>query len=145
MPPRNEDELDPVTLHNQALMNMESDPTSGFEKLEFLVDRDTSPPETFGNLVLLYTKYSVLDSAADLMAECGHLAASMTPYVYEYVDALLQRDAFPEEAFRKLDVLGDKHIEVLRRLARQIQEKQDDRNNEQLKSLVFEYEDEVDR
>ncbi len=28
MPPRAEEELDPVTLHNQALMNMDSDPTT---------------------------------------------------------------------------------------------------------------------
>ena len=27
MPPRSEEELDPVTLHNQALMNMETNPT----------------------------------------------------------------------------------------------------------------------
>jgi len=27
MPPRAEEELDPVTLHNQALMNMEANPT----------------------------------------------------------------------------------------------------------------------
>lgn len=27
MPPRSEQELDPVSLHNQALMNMESSPT----------------------------------------------------------------------------------------------------------------------
>ena len=30
MPPRNEEELDPVTLHNQALMNIEDDPTTGW-------------------------------------------------------------------------------------------------------------------
>ena len=27
MPPRSEEELDPVTLHNQALMNMDMKPT----------------------------------------------------------------------------------------------------------------------
>ncbi len=30
MPPRNEDELDPVTLMNKALMNIEDDPSGGF-------------------------------------------------------------------------------------------------------------------
>lgn len=33
MPPRSEEELDPVTLHNQALMNMAEDPTTGFKKM----------------------------------------------------------------------------------------------------------------
>ena len=37
MPPRSEQELDPVTLMNQALMNMENDPTGGFKKLNFLI------------------------------------------------------------------------------------------------------------
>jgi len=37
MPPRSEEELDPVTLHNVALMNMEQDQAGGFEKLRFLV------------------------------------------------------------------------------------------------------------
>lgn len=32
MPPRSEEELDPVTLMNSALMNMEENPSSGFKK-----------------------------------------------------------------------------------------------------------------
>ena len=52
-------ELDPVTLHNQALMNMDSKPTEGFEKLAFLLQRNPFPPVTFGNLLLLYCKYEV--------------------------------------------------------------------------------------
>lgn len=37
MPPRSEEELDPVTLMNAALMNIESDPTGGFKKLHHLL------------------------------------------------------------------------------------------------------------
>jgi tetratricopeptide repeat protein 30 len=37
MPPRAEEELDPVTLHNVALMHMDTDPADGFDKLNFLV------------------------------------------------------------------------------------------------------------
>lgn len=29
MPPRHEEELDPVTLHNQALINMDKNPSDG--------------------------------------------------------------------------------------------------------------------
>jgi tetratricopeptide repeat protein 30 len=76
MPPRLEHELDQVTLHNQALMNMETDPTGGFEKLDFLLQQQPFPQETFGNLLLLYVKYDFIDSAADLLAEYGHLASS---------------------------------------------------------------------
>ena len=56
---RSEEELDAVTLHNQALMNMEQRPTEGFEKLQFLLQQNPFPPETFGNLLLLYCKYSM--------------------------------------------------------------------------------------
>lgn len=59
MPPRTMEELDAVTLHNQALMNMEEKPTQGFEKLQFLLQQNPFPPETFGNLLLLYIKYEV--------------------------------------------------------------------------------------
>jgi tetratricopeptide repeat protein 30 len=69
MPPRNEDELDPVTLHNQALMNIETDASGGFKKLNFLLNNPPFPPETFPNLILLYCKYSHYDLAADILAE----------------------------------------------------------------------------
>ena len=59
MPPRGEEELDAVTLHNQALMNMDNDATQGFEKLQFLLQQNPFPPETFGNLLILYVKYEV--------------------------------------------------------------------------------------
>jgi tetratricopeptide repeat protein 30 len=44
MPPRNEEELDAVTLHNTALMNVEEDPETGFEKLQFLLQQNPCPP-----------------------------------------------------------------------------------------------------
>lgn len=59
MPPRGQEEIDPCTLHNQALMNMETHPTQGFGKLQFLIQQNPFPPETFGNLLLLYCKYEV--------------------------------------------------------------------------------------
>lgn len=73
MPPRNEYELDAVTLHNQALMNMENNPAEGFEKLQFLLQQNPFPPETFSNLLLLYCHYECYDLAADILAENAHL------------------------------------------------------------------------
>lgn len=76
MPPRLEHELDQVTLHNLALMNMENDPSGGFEKLDFLLQQQPCPQETFGNLLLLYVKFDFIDTTADLLAENGHLAGT---------------------------------------------------------------------
>ena len=61
MPLRSEHELDPVALHNPALMNMEQNPTEGFEKLQFLIQHNPFPPETFPNLLLPYVKYDVIE------------------------------------------------------------------------------------
>lgn len=52
-------ELDPVTLHNQALLNMDTKPSEGFEKLAFLLQQPSFPPVTFANLLLLYCKHEV--------------------------------------------------------------------------------------
>ena len=56
MPPRAEEELDPVTLHNQALMRMDEDPTGGFSVQ--LAEEPPAPAETFGNLLLRTASHS---------------------------------------------------------------------------------------
>ncbi len=37
MPPRSDEELDSVTLHNLALVNIDKDPDDSFKKLNFLL------------------------------------------------------------------------------------------------------------
>jgi tetratricopeptide repeat protein 30 len=69
MPPRSEEELDPVTLHNTALCDMATDPPAGFRKLQHLLRNPPHPPETLGNLVLLYVRHQLLDLAADALAD----------------------------------------------------------------------------
>uniref|UniRef100_A0A674PDF7 Tetratricopeptide repeat protein 30 n=1 Tax=Takifugu rubripes TaxID=31033 RepID=A0A674PDF7_TAKRU len=122
MPPRSEQELDPVTLHNQALLNMDTKPSEGFEKLAFLLQQPSFPPVTFANLLLLYCKYEYFDLAADVLAENAHLTYKfLTPYIYEFLDALLMSQTTPEEAFRKLDDMCGKLTEQLRKLAKQVE------------------------
>ena len=146
MPPRLEEELDHITLHNQALMNMEEDPSGGFEKLGFLLQQFPCPPETFPNLLLLYVKYDYLDAAADLMAENAHLAgAALTPYLYDFLDASLIKHSAPEEAFRKFDDIGNKHIDVLRKITKQVQEARHNHDEEAIKKLVQDYDEAVDK
>ncbi|CAK4354466.1 unnamed protein product [Aphanomyces euteiches] len=52
MPPRAEEELDSVSLHNFGLMNMDVDPNGGFKKLNFLLQNPPFPVETFSNLLV---------------------------------------------------------------------------------------------
>lgn len=97
MPPRGEDELDPVTLHNQALMHMEDDPTAGFRKLNFLLQNPPFPPETFGNLLLLYVKHQYFDLAADVLAENTHLTYKyLSPGLFEFLDACIMVVTSPQ-------------------------------------------------
>ena len=146
MPPRAEEELDPVTLHNQALMNMDARPTEGFEKLQFLLQQNPFPPETFGNLLLLYCKYEYFDLAADVLAENAHLTYKfLTPYLYDFLDAMITCQTAPEEAFIRLDGLAGTLTEQLRKLTIQVQEARHSRDDEAAKKAVNAYNDILER
>uniref|UniRef100_A0A672PBQ4 Tetratricopeptide repeat protein 30 n=1 Tax=Sinocyclocheilus grahami TaxID=75366 RepID=A0A672PBQ4_SINGR len=146
MPPRSEEELDPVTLHNQALMNMDTKPTEGFEKLAFLLQQNPFPPVTFGNLLLLYCKYEYFDLAADVLAENAHLTYKfLTPYLYEFLDAMITCQTAPEEAFRKFDEIAGKLTEQLRKVTKQVQEARHNRDDESLKKYVQDYDEFLER
>lgn len=146
MPPRGEEELDPVTLHNQALMNMETLPTEGFEKLQFLIQQNPFPPETFGNLLLLYCKHEYYDLAADVLAENAHLTYKyLTPYLFDFLDALITQQTSPEEAYKKFDEMAARHIETLRKLTKQVQEARQNHDDEGVKKAVNECEEALER
>ena len=54
MPPRSENELDPVSLHNMALMHMDDDATGGFEKLQFLMTQVRKPSRAIASAPALW-------------------------------------------------------------------------------------------
>lgn len=142
MPPRDEMELDPVTLHNQALVEMEAKPTEGFRKLNFLLGQHPSPPETFVNLLLLYCKYSYYDLAADILAENSELTyKNMNPQDYEFLDALILAQSSPEEAYRRFDELTAKHIESLRRGTKNIQDARRNRDQGAVKKHLADFDE----
>ncbi|XP_014607849.1 PREDICTED: tetratricopeptide repeat protein 30A isoform X3 [Polistes canadensis] len=146
MPPRSEEELDAVTLHNQALLNMDTKPSEGFEKLQFLLQQNPFPPETFANLLLLYCKYQYYDLAADVLAENVHLTYKyLTPYLYDFLDALITQQTSPEEAYRKFDDLANKHTETLRKATKQVQEARLNHDDNAVKKAVTDYEEALDR
>uniref|UniRef100_A0A673ZPA5 Tetratricopeptide repeat protein 30 n=1 Tax=Salmo trutta TaxID=8032 RepID=A0A673ZPA5_SALTR len=146
-------ELDPVTLHNQALMNMDKKPSEGFEKLAFLLQQIPFPPVTFGNLLLLYCKYEYFDLAADVMAENAHLTYKfLTPYLYEFLDAMLTCQTAPEEVTTKHDyytpftpyhLLPTHNLCVI--FVSKVQEARLARDNEALKKTLQDYDEMVEK
>merc|ERR1719313_1446649 len=142
MPPRDEAELDAVTLHNQALTEMDEKPTEGFRKLNFLLHQHPSPPETFVNLLLLYCKYSYYDLAADILAENADLTYKrMERQDYEFLDALILAQSSPEEAYRRFDEISAKHIESLRRGTKNIQDARRQRDQNAVKKHLAEFDE----
>ncbi|KAK4469777.1 hypothetical protein MN116_007295 [Schistosoma mekongi] len=140
MPPRSEEELDLITLHNQALMNMETEPAAGFQKLQFLLQQETFPPETFANLLLLYIKYEYYDLAADVLAENAALAYEyLSPDLFNFIEAVILRQTSPQDAFSRLDQMAIKQTEQLRRLTKAIQEARQNQNDELVRQTVHEY------
>ncbi|CAH8508519.1 unnamed protein product [Schistosoma mattheei] len=140
MPPRNEDELDHITLHNQAVMNMNKEPGIGFQKLQFLLQQETFPPETFANLLLLYIKYEYYDLAADVLAENATLAYEyLSTDLFDFIEAVILRQTAPQDAYNRLDQMAIKHTEQLRRLTKIIQEARQNQNDELVRTTVHEY------
>lgn len=68
LPPRNEEELDAISLHNNAILNVKKTPVETLKKLRYLLDQDSFPPETFQNLMIIYSTFEQYDLMADLMA-----------------------------------------------------------------------------
>lgn len=146
MPPRREEELDYYTLHNVALMNMKEKANEGFEKLQFLLQQPTFPPETFGNLLLLYLKHEYLDLAADVLAEYpDYTYKFLTPYMYEFIDAVITKQTGPNEAFKKLDDMASRHTETLRKLTKQVQESRDMHDENSVKKAVNDYDEAIEQ
>lgn len=149
MPPRSESELDAVTLHNQALINVEKDTTNSFRKLNFLLQNPPFPKPTFQNLLVLYCTYQYYDVAADVLAQNAHLTmgpnASLEPGVYEFLEALIMVPTSPAEAFRKFDRLTKKHVDGLRKFTKKIQDARLSRDNDAISDALKTYDESLDK
>lgn len=144
MPQRKEEQLDPVTLHNQGLVNFELDVNGCFEKLKFLLANPPFPPETFGNLLLLYCKLGHYDVSADILAENSHLTYDfLSDELYEFLDTLIMSKASPDNALVKFDELIKKYTIELRKLSNDLEsnEGHDDDDGTFLKHIQSSYND----
>ena len=141
LPNRNEEELDPVTLHNTALVTMEDDPSAAFNKLTFLLNQEPMPPETFRNLLLGYCKYEYYSYAADLLAENTDMALkTMGQPMLDFLDAYLLCANSKEEAYRKFDNLCKTNADILRRLTKEVEDSRKTHDDQQQMALSLQFE-----
>jgi len=146
MPPRDEDELDPVTLHNKALINIDKDTNANFKKLNFLLQNPPFPPETFPNLLILYCKYQCFDLAADVLAENSEIINKcLSKEDFEFIDALILQRTSKEEAYKKFQELSNRHIDNLRKITKQIQDARLAKDTELIKKALKEYDEALEK
>ena len=121
MPSRREEDIDAMTLHNQAIIFLDDDPTTSFEKINFLLSNPPFPPEAFKNLLLMQCKYGLFDLAATTLEENLHLADKfLTQDIVDYFGASIVSETNAEDAFDRFDVLIVRQEEKLRKLQKSL-------------------------
>ena len=81
IPPRNEEDIDMVTLHNKAVLGAEVEPVESIAALTHIVTQPFYPKEALANLVTLYFREQQFDIAADFMAENIEVCFTQLPEV----------------------------------------------------------------
>jgi tetratricopeptide repeat protein 30 len=106
MPQRIEEDVDPVSLHNQAILDLESSEDDSFKKLTFLLSNPPFPKDTFRNLVTLYCRFGYFDIAADILSDNTHLKFELLEQnMCEYFEAAIIAHVSPEKAAKKFETL----------------------------------------
>uniref|UniRef100_A0A5S6QJ36 Tetratricopeptide repeat protein 30 n=1 Tax=Trichuris muris TaxID=70415 RepID=A0A5S6QJ36_TRIMR len=119
MPRRDETELDPITLHNQAIVGME---------------------ETLGNLLLICCKYGLHNIAVNIMAENPDLVPTyLTQYEYDFIATVVMESQSPEESLSKLETMVQQQGDILQRLEKQTNAVQPPKDEDMKRSMAEAY------
>ena len=96
--------LDTVTIHNDAILHFDDDPIIVLQKLEFLLSNESFPPETLSNLLSLYIRQGHDNLSADTFE--NHKTAAkqiLSPDVFTYFETLLLSIISPDDAISLLE------------------------------------------
>lgn len=81
-----------------------------------------------------------------MLAENAHLTFKyLSPYLFQFLDAVITMQTSKEEAYRKLDEIATQHTEMLRKLTKQVQEARVHHDDEMVKKAVNEYDEALER
>lgn len=104
------------------------------------------PPETFPNLILLYCKYQHFDLAADILAENADLTYKcLSQEDFEFLETFILQQTSKEEAYLKFEELANKHIDVLRKKTKSIQDARMARDSKAINAALQEYDQALDK
>ena len=141
MPPREDEELDSVTLHNLALVNIEKDPDDSFKKLNFLLKNPPCPPEALANLLILYCKYEQYDLAHDVLSENEDLKSKyLSEEEISYITALSMMRTSKEAAYESLDRLGKIYRDLIEKQHKLMKDNKNNADKNFFSKIVNSYE-----
>lgn len=117
-----DENLDTITIHNDAIINLEKDPSVGMQKLSYLLSNASFPPETLGNLLTVYVSHGQEDAAAELFeSNKQHIKELIPPELYAYLNAAILSFSSPHEAYSMLETLVAKYTPRLRASMKQLE------------------------
>ena len=141
MPPREMEELDSVTLHNLALVNIEKDPDDSFKKLNFLLKNPPCPPEALANLLILYCKYEQYELAHDVLSENEDLKSKyLSEEEISYITALSMMRTSKEAAYESLDKLGKIYRDLIEKQHKLMKDNKNNTDKNFFSKIVNSYE-----
>jgi tetratricopeptide repeat protein 30 len=141
MPPREDEELDSVTLHNLALVNIEKDPDDSFKKLNFLLKNPPCPPEALANLLILYCKYEQYDLAHDVLSENEDLKSKyLSDEEISYITALSMMRTSKEAAYESLEKLGKIYRDAIEKQHKLMKDNKNNTDKNFFSKIVNNYE-----
>lgn len=145
MPTRNEQDLDAVTLHNDALFRIHDNADASFKKLSFLLENPPFPQATFPNLLILYCQRGYYGVAADILAENSNLTFDLLDQeTYDFLDASIMIPASPDEAIKKFETLSKKYSTSIRGLKKDLEETKSSGNKESIEIIMAEMKCQMD-
>jgi len=107
--------LDTLTIHNDAIINIEEDPSIGIQKLEFLLSNQCMIPETLSNLLTFYISHGQDNLAGETFERNKHLAQELLPPdAFAYFDAVMMSHTCPDDAFSMLETQISQYAPKLR-------------------------------
>ena len=67
-----------------------------------------------------------------------------TQDLYDFIDSVIMAQATPDEAYKKLDSLATRHVDILRKITKSIQDGRDARDNEAIKTALIQYDESLE-